>query len=301
MVTNAEKSKQLDEHDEIKRDIGRELRKNRQQKRKLLKEITPSLEVDKSTIYRWEGGNFELCDLISYCLALDIPKATTWDLCFRAYPKQMCAVGQAYDATKKLSPPRQRFGTQADFYKEIGKLCKEQGRGKITFYHYSGAAIEELVGSLYRLEYDITIYTQDPDIPRLMGCQRQTDRIRAQLGTYSDNFRNSERLRIYQSSVPVTVRAANVDDQHIVLGWYIYELEDTLRLWGHDYQHRDLYAIWLDAGDKAFDDAKHFLELYEALIAPRLIFGRPSKSDAADLVTLNARIEKYKKMIMERD
>jgi hypothetical protein len=66
------------------------------------------------------------------------------------------------------APASPRFGTQEEFYKDLGILCQERdGQGRnITFYHYSGAAIETLVLNLYKKRFCITIYTQMPAINR---------------------------------------------------------------------------------------------------------------------------------------
>ena len=262
--------------------IGQELKSRRRRDTRKIDQLSYELHCHKSKLYRMENGDFDLSTLILYANILKLSADETWELCRRAYPEEMSVLqpktlSDASEPTHTVPLPRQKFGTQAHFYKnEIEKACKAYGPGTITFYHYSGAAIEELVGSLHKMGYSITIYTQDPNIPRVIGCYRQVNRIIAQRETYSENLRNSERLKIYKSPVPLTLRAANINDQHIVLGWYIYELNETLRLWGHSYDDHenahDLYGLWLDAGDEAFNQAKEFLELYEKLLAPKLVF-----------------------------
>ena len=75
------------------------------------------------------------------------------------------------------------------------------------------------------------------------------------------------------------MRAALFDDQHIVLGWYMYELlrtptegypNDKVSLWGHDG-----WGLIMDNPHPQFKSARNFLEDYEKRICAMKLWSYP--------------------------
>jgi transcriptional regulator with XRE-family HTH domain len=283
--------------------LGEKLTAFRNRRKIAIKAAAIDAKLTPETIRRWESGETvpDLAKIVRYCKSLNVPPAEMIELCNCAYKDEIATLKNATEAANAASA-FPRFGTQEEFYSDLVTLCKERdGQGRnITFYHYSGAAIETMVQTLYKNGFCITIYTQDPNFTRLVECSSQTWRIESFRRTYADNYHNAGLLRIYESAVPLTLRAVNFDDELIILGWYIYELGKTLRLWGHSHESAGLYEIRLKRSDSGFEQAMQFLKRYEKMIAPQpIVDGVPTPSEP-ELKAVTDCVEKYKKLITER-
>jgi len=89
-------------------------------------------------------------------------------------------------------------------------------------------------------------------------------------------------IEIYQSEAPLTLRAALFDDQHIVLGWYMYQAlktpmqgfpKDKVAVWGHDG-----WGLINDNPHPQFKSARDFLKRYEKRICATKWWSYPPSS-----------------------
>jgi hypothetical protein len=88
------------------------------------------------------------------------------------------------------------------------------------------------------------------------------------------------RIEIRQSEAPLTLRAALFNDQHIVLGWYMYQLltkpikgfpNDKIAVWGHEG-----WGLIMDNQHQQFKSARKFLEDYEMRICAKKLWSYPN-------------------------
>lgn len=138
--------------------------------------------------------------------------------------------------------------SQINIYNKLNQICRDRNNGTATLYHYSGAMCRETVELLFDNGYHVDLIIQNPEIPRKLGAGFQEDRIIKSIGQYQTELKGRGRSRrgkldIYVSDVPLTIRAASIDENLIAIGWYMYGISprgnpdfpgDVVHLRGHN-------------------------------------------------------------------
>jgi hypothetical protein len=204
-----------------------------------------------------------------------------------------CILFFVMDISANIPPQREvaEFGGQHKLYNAIETACAERRGGKATFYHFSGASTINLITTLFHNGYEIDLYTQGPSLVRMLGSSHQETRIKEhefdfmrRFGKEAEPGRGS--VRLWRSNCPLTVRAMVLDDDWIILGWYLYRKNlnvgdnneyssDTVHLSGHD-----VFGVSLKKGHAEFRSALEFLERYRHGIAAEQIWssdGQPGR------------------------
>lgn len=166
------------------------------------------------------------------------------------------------------------IGSQGELYHNAFESCREKQNGKATFYHFSGAMIQDEIGGLLRRGYNIKLFVQQPAKALALGSRFQSQRIE---GAEQDILRHfgkpnvRGRLTIYESACILTVRAAVFDDDLIVLGWYLFEDIDQhpredRRDDKTEVRNAQDYGILLRRGGDEFIAAREFLKDYGSML-----------------------------------
>ncbi|MGH6812241.1 MAG: hypothetical protein ACREDM_07825 [Methylocella sp.] len=161
------------------------------------------------------------------------------------------------------------FGQQDDLYDEVKWLYN----GKVTFYHFSGTRVPDIVVMLFKHGFTIHLLVENLNTAHNLGCDYQQQRIDNIIARLMNKLRESGtrgRIETYYSEAPLTLRAALFHDRHIVLSWYIYQTlktptkgfpNDKAAVWGHDG-----WGLIMDNPHPQFKFAREFVERYEKRI-----------------------------------
>jgi hypothetical protein len=190
-----------------------------------------------------------------------------------------------------VSPPSRDFefaDANDALYDRLKALYKDKYNGKADFYHYSGTRIHDIIAMLFKQGFTIRLFVENPQTAHNLACDFQRQRIDSMIAQLASELSPAEpdtkgRIEIYQSAAPLTVRAALLDDrrndQHIVLGWYVYQAlttpskgfpNDKISVWGHDG-----WGFMMDNLHPQFKSARKFIERYEKRICATKISSHP--------------------------
>lgn len=176
-----------------------------------------------------------------------------------------------------------------DLYGHMKALYETRYNGKADFYHYSGTRIHTFVSMLFKNGFTIRLFVECPDTAHSLGCDFQQQRINSMIAQFMNELPapasgTKGQIEIYQSTAPLTVRAALLDDQHIVLGWYVYEMlkmptkgfpNDKIAVWGHEG-----WGLVIDNLHPQFRFARRFIEKYEQRIRATKVWSHPDSGQS---------------------
>jgi len=222
-----------------------------------------------------------------------LPDIWLWNICIVFITVFIIDLAVSMERTSRALPARINLKVQRDIYSEVRELTKDRLYGTIRFYHYSAAKLEGLIEFLYERGWTIHLYVQDPEVPRKLGSLHQAARIEQTKTTLLDRVLPSEDKRpgsrkgkvfAYKSMVPLTVRAAIIDNTWIALGWYYYEAvpgraefpNDTVDIHGDD-----VAGVLIDRTHYMFRPAREFLYQYERATQAKFYWQYPPAPTAA--------------------
>jgi hypothetical protein len=169
------------------------------------------------------------------------------------------------------------FFPHGELYSMIEKRYRDDHNKKITFYHYSGHMVHQLIVDLVKHGWEIRLIVQHPDTADTNGSKYQSQRIHDTIIQFSNDISGPGfpgKLEIYYSKVTLTTRAVIADGDFVALGWYHYGVvatkrssysTDTMEIYGHN-----TCGVFFDKNHTHFKPACKFLEEYEKRIKPKL-------------------------------
>jgi hypothetical protein len=169
------------------------------------------------------------------------------------------------------------FFPHDELYDKIKERYHDIYHKRITFYHYSGHMVHELIVNLVKRGWKIRLIVQHPDTADANGSKYQSQRIRDMVIQFSKDISGSDfpgKLEILSSKVTLTTRAVIADGDCVALGWYHYGTvtrkrpayaTDTTEIYGHN-----TCGVFFDKNHTHFTEACEFLKRYEDHIKPEL-------------------------------
>jgi hypothetical protein len=242
-------------------------------------------------VLEWLKGHV-YAEMIALFSSYTIPMAGSGAVCalvyLAAYVHGTYATSQQRssglsDQLSVFPPEHLLCGEQGDLYNEVKRLYNDKYNGAATFYHYSGTMVHELIVMLFKHGFTIRLFVENPDTAHNLGCDYQKQRIETMIAQLRNELPQSGqrgRIEIRQSEAPLTLRAALFNNQHIVLGWYMYQLltkpmkgfpNDRIAVWGHEG-----WGLIMDDQHQQFKSARKFLEDYEMRICAKKLWLYPS-------------------------
>jgi hypothetical protein len=198
-----------------------------------------------------------------------------------------CILFFVVDISNSIPPPAEglSLGDQMKLYSDLHAECQARRPRRVTFYHFSGNEILSIVETLFKSGCEIDIYTQSPHLVKSLDCSYQANRIDAAEHDFRTRFHRPVAsvgggvVRLWRSDVPLTIRAVVLDDDVIILGWYVYAkvpggkragegpsagkfAGDRVRLSGHDQ-----LGVVLRRSHPQFEEVQDFLRKYQKGIA----------------------------------
>src|SRR5947209_5555186 len=154
----------------------------------------------------------------------------------------------------------------------IEEIKKMDVDGKeAVLIQYSSRSCIDVVRTLLEKGAKVTVYIQEPAIPRKLGSKLQAVRTKDTVDQFLSDLAllaNKDKLIAYYYKAPASVSGIKVDDQLICMGWYIYENvitklpkypNDTIEISSHDISG---LVVWKGTDEyKSFD--KTFCRLVE--------------------------------------
>ncbi len=178
---------------------------------------------------------------------------------------------ESLPAWAHLSEAGIAVGWQSELYERALKLCAERGIKNAVLYQYSASTLQMIIRDLLRNGWDIELVLEAPEVAGAINASTQQARISGMIETFRcyDQGMKSH-LRIRQSHVPNSVRAAVFGDDFIVLGWYYYlavSAQHNGKLPDLQVNGDGTFGVLIDRSNAHFDNVKDFLHSYESALS----------------------------------
>jgi hypothetical protein len=135
---------------------------------------------------------------------------------------------QALSNSVKSLTRNKFYPDQDEAFKSLLEYINTNPVKEATFLQYSCKQSESLLYPLVlNKKARATVYIQHEEVPAQLKSERQVDRItstiRNSLSDLSRKLSDPSNLQVYKFKTPASVRAIQLDDQVLCVGWYTYE------------------------------------------------------------------------------
>jgi hypothetical protein len=156
----------------------------------------------------------------------------------------------------------------ADVTQVLQAELRDRNITQASMIQYSGRAFNQLVGFFLDRGANVSVYLQSPKTARELGSEKQSailEEAPTWLVDWLSVAGHELKIRIYRYSVPASLCGILVDDDLLVIGWYLYKNPERRELLAKypndrvDVIGAPVPKLVLRAGTKQFDDlAKEF-------------------------------------------